>query len=218
MNNRWLVGGILTALLVLFTACDDEVSYSDMKEKERDAVNAFIKDEGINIISYKKFEENGFVTDVDNNEYVLINDCYMQIVRNPAPEKVSDAYKMKDGESLLLLVRYFEYNIMEGEIISGNDSENYTDTDNPDVMRVTLTSDTYSATFIDGYMKAMYGNSVPAGWLVPLPYLYLTRSHSQSAKVNIIVPHTKGTSTASSYVYPCFYSITFIPDRLYDTN
>ena len=32
----------------------------------------------------------------------------------------------------------------------------------------------------------------------------------------VIVPHTKGTSNATTYVYPCFYEITFYPENIYD--
>ena len=136
----------------------------------------------------------------------------MQIVRNPKGQ--DGARQMEDGETLNIIARFSEYNISSGDTILGN----LYDSDNPDVMRVSLTSGTYSGTFISGYMFARYGSAVPTGWLTPFPYIWLTRRQSQVAKVNLIVPHTKGTSTASSYVYPCFYQITFTPEKLYDTN
>ena len=113
-----------------------------------------------------------------------------------------------------LLVRYYEYNIQEDDTISAN-----VYAADPDEMRVTNTSGTFSATFTSGIMKEQYSSSyVPAGWKVPFNYLWFTRRQSQLARVNLIVPHTKGTSNASSYVYPCFYQITFIPEKLYDIN
>lgn len=193
-------------------ACDDEKTYSEMKDQERAAVKEFIREQGINVITMTEFLENDTVTDVANNEYVLIDDVYMQIVRNP--KGIEGARKMRDGEILNLIARYVEYNIAEGDTISGN----LYDSDNPDIMRVERDGDTYSATFTSGYMYSIYGASVPTGWLTPLPYIYLTRRQSQVARVNLIVPHTKGTSTASSYVYPCFYQITFTPENLYDTD
>lgn len=202
--------GIMSFIAMFFVACDDEVTYSDMKERERDAVNDYINEKGINLISYNRFREQGFSTSVENNEYVEVDDCYMQIVRNP--KDADGARQMKDGEAMNMLIRYSEYNISDRDTITSN---RYFDA--PDVMRVTLESGTYSATFIDGVMSAYYGDYVPAGWLVPLPYIYLTRK-APPAMVNIIVPHTKGTSTASSYVYPCIYNITFEPQRLYDTD
>jgi hypothetical protein len=112
------------------------------------------------------------------------------------------------------MARFFEYNISDGDTICGN----IYDSDNPDHLRVEMSHGSYSATFTSGYMYEIYGGAVPTGWLTPMPYLYLTRKSSQYAKVNLIVPHTKGTSNASSYVYPCFYQITFIPEKLYDIN
>lgn len=211
MKNR-LILLLLPLLALMFVACDDEVSYSDMKEREADAIEEFIRSEGINVISYKKFIENDSVTDVEKNEYVLIDDVYMQIVRNP--KGVKGARKMYEGEKLPMMARFFEYNISDGDTITGN----IYDSDNPDHLRVELSHGSYSATFTGGYMYSIYGGAVPSGWLTPLPYLYLTRNSSQYAKVNLIVPHTKGTSNASSYVYPCFYQITFIPEKLYDIN
>ena len=209
MKFKWL---LLPLLALFFVACDDEVSYSDMKERETRAVKEFIRSEGINVISFNDFIKNDSTTDVENNEYVIIDDVYMQIVRNP--KGVEGARQMRDGETLNVMARFVEYNISEADTILGN----VFDSDNPDYMRVKLDHGSYSATFKNGYMAITYGSAVPTGWLTPLPYIYFTRRQSQTAKVRLIVPHTKGTSTASSYVYPCFYEITFIPENLYDTD
>ena len=209
MKFKWL---LLPLLALFFVACDDEVSYSDMKERETRAVKEFIRSEGINVISFNDFIKNESTNDVENNEYVIIDDVYMQIVRNP--KGVEGARQMRDGETLNVMARFVEYNISEADTILGN----VFDSDNPDYMRVKLDHGSYSATFTNGYMAITYGSAVPTGWLTPLPYIYFTRRQSQTAKVRLIVPHTKGTSTASSYVYPCFYEITFIPENLYDTD
>jgi hypothetical protein len=176
------------------------------------SIKEFIRSEGINVISFNDFIKNDSTTDVENNEYVIIDDVYMQIVRNP--KGVEGARQMRDGETLNVMARFVEYNISEADTILGN----VFDSDNPDYMRVKLDHGSYSATFTNGYMAITYGSAVPTGWLTPLPYIYFTRRQSQTAKVRLIVPHTKGTSTASSYVYPCFYEITFIPENLYDTD
>ena len=211
MKNR-LILSLFPLLAMMFVACDDEVSYSDMKERERDAINSFIRSEGINVISFDEFIKDS-ITNVENNEYVCIDDVYVQIVRNP--KGTNGARQMYEGEKLNIMARFFEYNISEADTITGN----IYDSDNPDQLRVELSHGSYSATFTDGYMKYTYGGAVPTGWLAPLPYLYFTRNSSQYAKVRLIVPHTKGTSNASSYVYPCFYEITFIPDKnFYDIN
>lgn len=208
MKNRLLLL-LLPMLAMMFVACDDEVTYSEMKDRERDAINAFIRSEGIKVISFDEFIKDS-ITDVENNEYVCIDDVYMQIVRNP--KGVKNARQMYEGETLNMMARFFEYNISDADTITGN----IYDSDNPDHLRVELNHGSYSATFTSGYMKSVYGGFVPTGWLTPLPYLYFTRNSSQYAKVNLIVPHTKGTSNATTYVYPCFYEITFQPENLYD--
>lgn len=196
---------LLLLFAVSFASCDDTVTYSEMKEKERKAVNAFIKEKGINIISFDEFVANDSTTDVANNEYVLVDDVYMQIVNNPV-KKDPTAYTINDGDNVDLLVRYYEYNIQEDDTITAN-----LYAADADEMRVTNTSGTYKATFTSGIMSKVYGNSVPTGWLVPLRFLTFTRKQSNLAKVNIIVPHTKGTSNATTYVYPCLYQISYQP-------
>ncbi len=194
---------------LLLTACDDAVTYSEMKEKERDAVNRFVKAKGINVISYAEFVANDSVTDVTRNEFVEIDDVYMQIVNNP--KSADDARRINDGDTRNMLVRYLEYNIMDDDTISLN-----TYMSEPDEMRVSNNSGTYSATFTSGVMAEVYGNNVPTGWLVPFNYLYFTRKQSNLAEVILIVPHSKGTVTATTYVYPCMYKITFQPENMFD--
>ena len=197
---------LLLLFAVSFASCDDTVTYSEMKEKEREAVNAFIKEKGINIISFDEFVANDSTTDVANNEYVLVDDVYMQIVNNPV-KKDPAAYTINDGDNIDLLVRYYEYNIQEDDTITAN-----LYAADADEMRVTNTSGTYKASFTSGVMMTVYQtSSVPTGWLVPLRFLTFTRKQSNLAKVNIIVPHTKGTSNATTYVYPCLYQISYQP-------
>lgn len=200
-----------TLLLVFIVACDDTVTYSEMKEKEVKAIKDFIKEQKIKTIKYKDFIAKDSVTDVSNNEYVEIDGVYMQIVCNP--KNADDARRIEDGDTRNMIVRYFEYNIQSGDTLSGN---KYTG-ESFDEMRVTNNSGTFTAAFISGMMPTIYGSSyVPTGWLVPFSYLWFTRHTSQLAKVNLIVPHTKGTSNATTYVYPCFYEITFQPEDLFD--
>ncbi|MBR3977423.1 MAG: DUF4827 domain-containing protein [Bacteroidaceae bacterium] len=192
-----------------FVSCDDAVTYSEMKDKERDAVKKFVKEKGIKVISYEEFIANDTVTDVSKNEFVEIDGVYMQIVNNP--KDADDARRINDGDTRNMLVRYTEYNIQEGDTISGNKFVS-----EPDEMRVSNASGTFSATFTSGIMASVYGSAVPTGWLTPFTYLYFTRKQGNLAAVNLIVPHTKGTVTATTYVYPCLYSITFQPENLYD--
>ena len=66
-------------------------------------------------------------------------------------------------------------------------------------------------------MKSYYNTTnVPAGWLEPLHYVNLGRytgEKDQIAKVRVVVPHSSGTTRASSKVYPCFYEITYEQGR-----
>lgn len=54
-KNRWIFVLLMPLLAMLFVACDDGVSYSEMKDRERDAINDFIISEGISVISKVNF-------------------------------------------------------------------------------------------------------------------------------------------------------------------
>lgn len=209
MNNRWFLMLLMPLMALLLTSCEDEVTYSEMKDKEQGYIDRFIMLEGANIISFEQFVLQGYTTNVEKNEYVVLEDIYAQFVRNPSD--IAGAKKIEDGESMNLLVRYTEYSMMEGTIMSTNEQGDVAD---PDEMTVKNESGSFSASFSSGVMLENYGTSaVPTGWLVVMPYLSFTRSQANLAEVNLIVPHTSGTSLAATYVYPCFYHITFQPER-----
>ena len=75
----------------IFQACDDSKTYAEMLEDEKNAVNKFIKDKGIRIISQDEFEKNDTVTNLDRNEYVAVADYRPVTV-------ASDKIKKKDGD------------------------------------------------------------------------------------------------------------------------
>ena len=83
----------------------------------------------------------------------------------------------------------------------------------PEIIQVSRSSGSYTASFESGVMYTAYGSaSVPAGWLVPLSYIKVGRPQSatdQNAKVRLIVPHSQGHATASSNVAPYYYEITY---------
>ena len=212
MKNRWIFVLLMPLFAMLFVACDDGVSYSEMKDRERDAINDFIMSEGISVISKSEFIEQDSITNIDNNEYVLLDNVYVQFVKNPNPRRSEygnvAAKKIVDGTSMNLLIKYTEYAIMDEETFSSNH-----DKAAPDEMTVVNDGGNYSASFASGVMYDTYGTTaVPTGWLVAMPYLYFTRSQANLAEINIIVPHTEGTSMAATYVYPCFYNIKFQPE------
>ncbi len=207
INNRWFYVLLMPLMVFLLSSCEDEVSYSDMKKREQDAIGRFVAAAEINVISYDKFQSQGYATDVEKNEYVILDNVYVQFVCNPKDAK--NARKVEDGESLNLLVRYTELDARDGSTLTTNKYEA-----EPDEVTVKNDSGSFEAAFSSGVMMSEYGTSaVPTGWLVVMPYLYFTRSQASLAEVNLIVPHTAGTSYAATYVYPCFYNITFQPER-----
>ena len=82
-----------------------------------------------------------------------------------------------------------------------------------DIMSVTRTGSTYTASFTQGLMLNNYGSTVPEAWLAPLQYIKLGRLTSETdekARVKLIVPHSQGTtSNAKANVRPYYYDITF---------
>lgn len=198
---------IFSWLLLFATAagflhsCDDTETYADMKESERKDIEAYIKSEGIKVIDMEQFHDQDSTTDVSQNEYVLFKDngVYMQIIRK------GDGAPLADGERVEVIARYVEVNIKEGDTLTSN----WYNASNPDIMTVENEQGSYKGSFTSGYMYTSYGSSVPSGWLIPMPYINLGRNTKLIAKVRLIVPHSQGQSTATSYVYPCFYEITY---------
>lgn len=189
---------------VVWCSCEDYETYAEQKEKEKNHIYDFIDEQGIKVIDMETFEANGQVTDTAKNEFVLFEDkgVYMQIVRKGEGEM------MESGDRGVFMARYLEYNIADGDTISGN---LYAST--PDKFTCERKGDTFSASFTQGYMYAIYGSAVPKGWLLPFSYITPGRPNDKAAKVRLIVPHGEGTSTAAQYVYPTYYEITYIPER-----
>ena len=207
MKKLNLIIMTLVAVMAL-AACNDSVTYADLKKKERNAINRYITSHKIQKITEAEFEKKGFVTDTTKNEYVLFESTgvYMQIVRK------GDGEKLKDGETATVLCRFKEYNILEGD--SALQLTNITQYSwQVDKMSVKNTSGTFTGSFIKGesLMYSKYSTqAVPSGWLVPLTYVNLGRipKGEETALVRLIVPHTQGQSDASSNVYPCLYELS----------
>ncbi len=204
--KRLLFAVFVVLGMIGLSSCHDTETYADQKKKERAAIKQFIEKQGINVISEAEFRKDS-ITDVSKKEFVLFENTgvYMQIVRKGVGEK------LKNGESANVLCRYNEYNLLTDSLISSNNLLYYSSL--PDKMAVTNTLGTFNATFISGVMRNWYNTtSVPAGWLTPLSYINLGRlinEDDQLAKVNLIVPHSQGTSTATASVYPCYYELTY---------
>ena len=193
-------------LAVVVSSCNNYETYGDKKEKERNAISKFISDHNITVISEDQFNQQGKKTDVSKNEYVKFdrNGVYMQIVRQGCGSDLAD------GGQATLVCRYAETNIFADTIQSYNNTPAYAAT--PDRMFISRATSVYSAQFLDGVMSKVYGATVPAGWLVPMPYIKVghpTSENEMCSKVRLIVPHTQGHAYSSSNVIPYYYEITY---------
>lgn len=192
--------------ILMATACHDTETYADQKDRERTAISKFIAERGIRVISESEFKRDT-LTDVSRNEFVLFENTgvYMQIVRKGCGEKV------KPGETVNVLCRFDERNLLVDSLGLSNNNISYASL--PDKFAVTNTLGTFTASFLSGVMMSAYGTtSVPAGWLIPLSYINVgrvTKEGEEIARVNIIVPHSQGTSYALSKVIPYYYEITY---------
>ena len=198
---------VLTGI-ILFAACDHHETYADQKKRERSAIAEFISKKAITTISESQFKEQDYTTDISKNEFVLFPNTgvYMQIVKKGTGEKI------KDGETVTVLCRFSERNLLTDTLQLTNNSLYYSAL--VDKMSVTNTSGSFTASFDSGssvMYRAYSTTSVPAGWLVPFTYINLDRfkEGSEIAQVNLIVPHTQGHQNASSGVYPCYYELTY---------
>lgn len=190
----------LLAFSFAFQACDDSKTYAEMLEEEDDAIAAFIRDNDIQVISQTEFFNNDSTTDVSKNEYVqLSSGVYMQIVKKGIEDEDGNLLNPNDTvkNNDLILVRFMEYSILDKD----TSLSNLNAVETVDEFKYTVTSSSIAGIFTQGYMYSYYGTSVPAGWLVPLPYV------RDMAHVKLIVPSKMGHSTAMQYVYPYFYDI-----------
>ncbi len=201
-------------LAICFLAsCRDNKTYADQKEAERSAINKFIADSAVRVISEETFARQGYTTNVQRNEFVLIpsSGVYMQIVRNGVGEKI------RNGETADVLCRFSERNLMTDSLQLSNNVPYYSSV--VDKMTVRNTSGTFTASFVRGesvMSSALNTTEVPAGWLVPLNYIRVGRPEAEGdeiAKVRLIVPHTSGHNYARQSVYPCLYDITYQRSR-----
>lgn len=222
--KKLLFAMIAVAALCSFAACSDSETYADLRNRERDSINAFLRNENIKVITEAQFKERfdkGMtLTDTAkaNNEYVLFesNGIYMQVIDQGCGDYI------KQGETTDVLVRFSEYNLKTEARISttslqlSNNVVGYSYL--PDKMSVTNTSGTFTGTFdtSSSLMAKAYGYSstsaaVPSGWLTPFTWVKIGRPQTASEKiahVRILVPHTYGTSAASGSVYACLYDMT----------
>ncbi|EGN58042.1 DUF4827 domain-containing protein [Hallella multisaccharivorax DSM 17128] len=213
-NKTHFRGGLFLSLLLisatLFTACHDDQTYADRVKRERSAINAYIADSSVNVISEDQFRQQNYTTDANKNQFVLFESSglYMQIVRKGAGKPIAA------GESARVLCRYTERNLLTDSIQLSNTISPYYYR-YVEVMNVTNNSGTFSGSFekATSLMNLAYGTTaIPSGWLAVLPYINIGRfvnPDDEPAKVRLIVPHDLGQTYAFRSVYPCLYDITF---------
>lgn len=184
----------LLALTISFQACDNTKTYAEMLDEEKDAINDFIKERNIKVISQSQFYAQDSITNLDENEFVqLASGVYMQIV-DKGSDNIADTVRNNDE----ILVRFMEYDIIRKDTALSN----LTAVETVDAFRYTITSSSIAGLFLQGYMMTYYSSTaVPAGWLVPLEYV------RNKAHVKLIVPSKMGTQNAIQYVYPYYYDI-----------
>ena len=220
-NNKvkkiiYVMLAVITAGISLcLTGCNDDETYADQKEKEKNAISRFLEDNPfcgkINVISESQFYAQDSITDTARNEYVKFNEdgIYMQIIRKgEGPTMVALAMERKDSTvTRPFLCDFIEYDIL-------NADTTYSNIFMPSIVDKMLCTyshygRSFTASFTEGIMYKAYGSSVPKGWLKPLSFIRLTKVAGNGAKVRLIVPHTSGTNNASGYVQPFYYEITY---------
>ena len=219
MKKYSYIIALLMAVVVL-ASCEKYETYSDMKKKEQDAIEAFISEQGIQVIDQTTFEAQGNKTDLASNQFVKFtrNGVYMQIIREGCGSV------LEEDKTVNVLSRFMEKNIKTGDVVVRNDvhaslsSMGSIDVSQfLDKMSVVRTGTTITASFLSGMMYQYHGStSVPGGWLVPLNYVKIGRPENEgeeTAKVRLIVPHSQGTADASSSVTPYYYEITYQRER-----
>lgn len=209
--KRTIIAVFSLVALLLVSSCSHYETYAEQTEKERNAIREFLSEKKINVISEATFKAQNYTTDVNKNEFVLFDNTgvYLQIVRKGCGSPIAN------GETTSVLCRFKEYNILTDSLILTNEVMKLSYL--VDKMNVTRTSDSFTASFVEGVMFTQYQSaSVPAGWLVPLLYINvgrLEKEEDEIAKVNIIVPHSQGHQSAVTGVYPCYYEITYQKGR-----
>lgn len=209
---------LLTFLGLGFQSCRDQKTYAEMKEDEKNAIQAFLTKNGFSVISEDAFLRNDTMTKA--NEFVELaqTGIYMNIV-NRGPGKA-----LTDGNHTLIC-RYVEMAVqtrdelgmVAGDTLLANmHITNVAQINNtlfPEYVHLTKQGTSLSASLETNslYYAKYESTAVPSGWLVPLNYLKVgrTQKSDEVARVRIIIPHSEGPATASNYVYPLYYEITY---------
>lgn len=197
MKNISLVIIAILSLCTVFVSCSKSRSYAEKLADERKAINRFIKSRDIKVITEEEFKNQGYITNLDENEYVeLQNKVYLQIVDKGDTDPIDS---IKNGDQLT--VRFEEYNIQEGYVTS---LSNIDDPYAVDAFNYRISGNEISGEFYgDSPMLSSSINitKVPVGWLIGLRYV------GYGSRIKVIVPSKMGHIYALNGVYPCFYDL-----------
>ena len=218
MKKLFYLSVLVYALSFGLQSCNNGKTYAEMKEEEADAINKFILENDINVISEKEFIENDTMT--AENEFVLFDKSgvYMNIqYRGDGKILEEGRYNLSSRFIEICIKDVPDMAISAGDTLATNRFYPYA-TYSENFLLTVGSNTSYSASFTNVAQSAMYTaystSAVPSGWLVPFAYLkmksYISAPPSEKiARVRLIVPHSEGTSLATQYVYPCYYEITY---------
>lgn len=215
MKKLFYLSALIYVLTLGLQSCNNGKTYAEMKEEEADAINKFILENDIKVISEKEFIENDTIT--AENEFVLFDKSgvYMNIQYRGDGEILKEGrYNISSRFIEICIKDVSDMGITAGDTLTSNRYSPYSE----NFLLTVGSSGSYSASFTDMAQSTMYDaystSAVPNGWLVPFAYLkmksYISAAPSDKiARVRLIVPHSEGTSYATQYVYPCYYEITY---------
>ncbi len=192
MKNQFSKIALMGVLaMVLFTACNNDQSYADRLNEERNAVNAYLADHRVvmSIPDDTVFEVGPdapfYRVDVDGNIYMQVLD---------AGDRVND--KAKKGEPIYF--RYARYNLAtwyaDGTwtVTSGNEA----------------TMDAQACTF--NFSDYTLPSSSQWGYGLQYPLLFL----GVECEVNLIVKSQYGFTSEISYVTPFFFHVRYYHSQI----
>lgn len=204
IRNKPYVVTIVALLCLAAVSCNNSETYAEKKERENSQIRNFISERNIDVIVLDDFLKDTITNnpetgpDKSRNEYVLFPESgvYVQIVRRGTGKE------LQDGDSKVYDCRLLEYNIATKDTVYMS-----LHIDDHDELYCSRKGAYYTATVRSGYMKN-YGQSVPNGWLVAFPFIKPSfLNGAASAKIKVIVPHDKGTTTAMNSVVPYYYEL-----------
>jgi hypothetical protein len=179
------------AALTLLTSCNDDQSYADRLNEERNAVNAYLANHRV-VMSIP--EDTVFEVGPDAPFYRIDADgnVYMQVL-NPG-DRVND--KAKTSEPIYF--RYARYNLATWYA-----SGAWTQTDGNE-----NTMDAFSCSF--NYADYTLPSSSQWGYGLQFPLLFL----GVECEVNLIVKSQYGFTSEISYVQPFFFHVRYFHSQI----